>query len=353
MHERILSFPDGYDTKVGERGVRLSGGEKQRVAIARTLLKNPPVLLLDEATSALDTSTEKDIQKALEDLAQGRTSLSIAHRLSTIATADQILVLKDGSVIERGNHAELLGLNGAFAEMWNDQVSASDAASTVAKRQSVLAGYEAEQDTTTAQDVTENGDAAEYEANHSGIGANIKLAENDTNAPVDFPTTDHDQEVEEIPVKPKREPVEREPSQPVSFPPPVAFPGSGDTDSRDAPSIADGSRPQSPGVTFEPQSPPSRNETPDPDAEPKRKRTASQNFQRLGRRISIGTRRAGSALAIPIQNIPGFKREGTSTSTNKDEPVTDLPVTGSPSPSLNDAAKKLKEDKKEKRKTLG
>lgn len=259
-------------------------------------------------------------------------------------------------MIERGTHAELLGLNGTFAEMWNDQVSASDSASTVAKRQSVVAGYEVGQDTTTAQDVTESGDAAEYEANHSGVGANIKLAENDANAPVDFPTTDRDPEVEEEPLKPKQEPaVEREPSQPVTFPTTVAFPGSGDAESRDTPFNANGSRPQSPGVTFEAQPPPSRNETPDPDAEQKRKRTASQNFQRLGRRISIGTRRAGSALGIPIQNIPGFKREGTSASINKDEPVTDAPVTGSPAPSLNDSAKakKLKKDKKEKRKTLG
>jgi hypothetical protein len=255
-------------------------------------------------------------------------------------------------VIERGSHAELLASNGMFAEMWNDQVSASDTASTVAKQQSVIAGYEVEQDTTTAQDVTESGDAAEYEANHSGVGANVKLAENSPNAPADFPTTDHDQEVEEEPAKPKRvSVVKREPSQPAT----VAFPGSGDTEPRDTPSIANGSRPQSPAVTFEQQSPPSRNETPDPDAETKRKRTASQNFQRLGRRISIGTRRAGSALAIPIQNIPGFKREGTSTPINKDEPVTDAPDTGSPSPSLDDAAKakKVKKDKKEKRKTLG
>ena len=248
-------------------------------------------------------------------------------------------------MIERGNHAELLALNGNFAEMWNDQVSASDAASTVAKRQSVVAGYEVEQDTTTSQDLAENGGAAEYD---SGVGANA-------NIPVEFPTTDRDQEVEETPVKPKRESIaEREPSHPVSFPATVAFPGSGDTDSRHTPSLANGSRPQSPGVTFEPQSPPSRNETPDPDAESKRKRTASQNFRRLSRRISIGTKRAGSALAIPIQNIPGFKREGTSTSTSRDEPVTDAPATGSPSPSLNDVAKakEVKKDKKEKRKTL-
>lgn len=251
-------------------------------------------------------------------------------------------------MIERGNHAELLALNGTFAEMWNDQISSSDAASTVAKRHSV-AGYEVDQDT-TAQDLTENEDAAE--AKHPDAGTNINLVETDTDIPVDFPTNNCDQEVEEAPVEPK--PVERNPSQPVTFPTTVAFPGSGDVESHDTPSIANGSRPQSPAVTFEPQSPPSRNETPDPDAEPKRKRTASQNFQRLGRRISIGTRRAGSALALPIQNIPGFKREGTSTSTNRDEPMTDVPASDSPSPSLNDVAKAwLKKDKKEKRKTLG
>jgi hypothetical protein len=254
--------------------------------------------------------------------------------------------------MERGNHAELLALNGTFAEMWSDQVSASDAASTVAKRHSVTA-YEVEQDT-TAQDVTENGDAAEYEANHSGVGANLEFAEKDANAPVDFPTNDRDQEVEEVPVEAKRESApEAELSQPVSFPTTVAFPGSGEVEPHDTPSTGNGSRPQSAAVTFEPQSPPSRNETPDPDAEPKRKRTASQNFQRLGRRISIGTRRAGSALAIPIQNIPGFKREGTSTSINKDEPMTDAPVSDSPSPSVNDVAKVLlRKDRKEKRKTL-
>ncbi|KAF8308376.1 hypothetical protein DL93DRAFT_2171132 [Clavulina sp. PMI_390] len=123
MHDRILTFPDGYETRVGERGVRLSGGEKQRVSIARTFLKNAPVLLLDEATSALDTTTEKDIQKALQNLLTGRSSLSIAHRLSTIANSDIILVLKDGEIIESGTHKSLLAANGTFATMWAEQIS--------------------------------------------------------------------------------------------------------------------------------------------------------------------------------------------------------------------------------------
>ncbi|KAJ2937028.1 hypothetical protein H1R20_g54, partial [Candolleomyces eurysporus] len=156
MHDRIMSFPDGYDTKVGERGVRLSGGEKQRVAIARTLLKDPPVLLLDEATSALDTSTEKDIQKALQNLVRGRSSLSIAHRLSTIANADLILVLKDGQIAEQGTHKELLALDGIFATMWADQVSSNDGISVAGnslkkeqsqasfKRDGSVKGYDAE-----------------------------------------------------------------------------------------------------------------------------------------------------------------------------------------------------------------
>lgn len=108
IHERILSFPDGYDTKVGERGLRLSGGEKQRIAIARTILKNPSIILLDEATSALDNTTEKMIQERLGALALDRTTLVIAHRLSTIVDADVILVLKDGKIVERGTHSQLL-----------------------------------------------------------------------------------------------------------------------------------------------------------------------------------------------------------------------------------------------------
>ena len=128
IHEKILSFPDGYDSRVGERGLKLSGGEKQRVAIARTILKNPRIILLDEATAALDTETEQNIQTALDKLSQGRTTLVIAHRLSTITTADQILVLHAGKVAESGTHSELLELKGRYAGMWHKQIRAQKVA---------------------------------------------------------------------------------------------------------------------------------------------------------------------------------------------------------------------------------
>lgn len=122
MHDRIMSFPEGYETKVGERGVRLSGGEKQRVSLARMFLKSPTILVLDEATSALDTETEREIQKAIADLSRGRSSLSIAHRLSTIINSDQIVVMKDGLVEEQGSYAHLMELDGHFASMWRKQI---------------------------------------------------------------------------------------------------------------------------------------------------------------------------------------------------------------------------------------
>jgi ATP-binding cassette subfamily B protein len=118
LHDFVTRLPDGYATKVGERGLKLSGGEKQRVAIARALLKNPPVLIFDEATSALDSKTEQAIQSQLEQVARGHTTLIIAHRLSTIMDADQILVMDGGRIVERGSHAELLALDGAYAQMW-------------------------------------------------------------------------------------------------------------------------------------------------------------------------------------------------------------------------------------------
>ncbi|GJN92701.1 hypothetical protein Rhopal_005736-T1 [Rhodotorula paludigena] len=127
MHDRVMSFPDQYETLVGERGMRLSGGEKQRIAIARTILKNPPILVLDEATSALDTHNERLIQTRLRELSQGRTSLIIAHRLSTIVDADLICVLKDGQIVEQGSHNELLQIEGGvYAELWQKQIEGQD-----------------------------------------------------------------------------------------------------------------------------------------------------------------------------------------------------------------------------------
>lgn len=128
IHDKILTFPDAYETKVGERGLRLSGGEKQRVAIARTIIKDPRIILLDEATAALDTETEEHIQEALRTLSRGRTMLIIAHRLSTITMCDQILVLHEGRVAEKGSHSELLAIKGRYAGMWKKQVRAQRAA---------------------------------------------------------------------------------------------------------------------------------------------------------------------------------------------------------------------------------
>ncbi len=127
IHEFVASLPEGYDTKVGERGLKLSGGEKQRVGIARTLLKNPPILILDEATSALDTQTERSIQDSLREMGEGRSVITIAHRLSTIADADQIIVLEAGRIVEQGRHDELLARKGRYAAMWERQSSEEEA----------------------------------------------------------------------------------------------------------------------------------------------------------------------------------------------------------------------------------
>ena len=126
LHDFIMRLPRGYDTTVGERGLKLSGGEKQRVGIARTLLKNPPILMLDEATSALDTETERDIQNALEAMGRGRTVITIAHRLSTIADADRIVVLEDGQVVEEGTHDALLAREGRYWQLWHRQLSETE-----------------------------------------------------------------------------------------------------------------------------------------------------------------------------------------------------------------------------------
>ncbi|KAK2871746.1 hypothetical protein FQN49_002871 [Arthroderma sp. PD_2] len=166
IHDRILTFPDGYQTKVGERGLRLSGGEKQRVAIARTIIKNPRIILLDEATAALDTETEEHIQDALATLSKGRTMLVIAHRLSTITTADQILVLQNGQVVGKGTHEQLLAMKGRYSSMWRKQIKAQRAAAEAQVLQnraerlrssSVVAGGE---DSSSQSDEDKNADSS-------------------------------------------------------------------------------------------------------------------------------------------------------------------------------------------------
>ena len=121
IHDYIMTMEDGYDTQVGERGIKLSGGQKQRISIARVFLKNPPILILDEATSALDNATEMLIQKSLEELGRGRTSIIVAHRLSTIKSADEIIVLTANGIAERGSHDELVAAGGMYAELYQYQ----------------------------------------------------------------------------------------------------------------------------------------------------------------------------------------------------------------------------------------
>ncbi|MBT6442064.1 MAG: ABC transporter ATP-binding protein/permease, partial [Alphaproteobacteria bacterium] len=134
IHDFIMAMPDGYKTMVGERGLKLSGGEKQRVAIARTILKDPKILLFDEATSALDSKTEKEIQANLREVSRDRSTLVIAHRLSTIVDSDQILVLEGGRIVERGRHQDLLVADGKYAEMWHRQQETAELQRELAAR---------------------------------------------------------------------------------------------------------------------------------------------------------------------------------------------------------------------------
>jgi ABC-type transport system involved in Fe-S cluster assembly fused permease/ATPase subunit len=146
IHDFVSSLPDGYRSTVGERGLKLSGGEKQRVAIARVILKEPRILIFDEATSALDTKTEREIQASLDEVRADRTTVMIAHRLSTVVGADEILVLDGGRIVERGDHVGLLSTGGVYAAMWRRQQEADEAAAALVAVAAAEAAEAAEAD---------------------------------------------------------------------------------------------------------------------------------------------------------------------------------------------------------------
>ncbi|RKF62064.1 ABC transporter aclQ [Erysiphe neolycopersici] len=183
IHDKILAFPDGYNTRVGERGLRLSGGEKQRVAIARAIIKNPKIILLDEATAALDSETEQNIQESLKALSKGRTMLVIAHRLSTITTADQILVLHAGKVVEVGNHPELLSLKGRYYNMWKKQIRAEQAmeqATIAMAKAHALAAARDQRPGSSGNEGSPSEEASENDAGDKRSGATLVDNHNET-----------------------------------------------------------------------------------------------------------------------------------------------------------------------------
>lgn len=179
IHDKIMAFPDKYETKVGERGLRLSGGEKQRVAIARTIIKNPRIIMLDEATAALDSTTEQNIQEALTTLSEGRTMLVIAHRLSTITSADQILVLHAGRVAEAGTHQELIERKGRYYNMWRKQIKAERAmeqASQMVAKAQALKEASIDRPGSSGNEGSPSEDVSENEADGSKTLVNASLA---------------------------------------------------------------------------------------------------------------------------------------------------------------------------------
>ncbi|KAG2153648.1 uncharacterized protein EDB93DRAFT_1248550 [Suillus bovinus] len=330
MHDRIMSFPEGYETKVGERGVRLSGGEKQRVAIARTMVKNPKVLLLDEATSALDSATERGVlEGALGRLVDGRSCLSIAHRLSTIKGADLIMVLKDGRIVEQGSHRELLELNGIFASMWADQISASE-------YPKAPAGYDADDDAPVV-------DIPESETRSTAVE-------------VEEPIAVHVDSSQVVPASLSAKP-HAHISFPISEDLPQTFPTTVSTS--DSPSVhshpersAIPGHVQSASVTFDAKvTTPPRTSSPEP-----RRALSTHNIQRLARKISL----SGKAPKLPgvlrretsvrdaslASSASGAGTAGGSAST---------PPTGSARESVDEPHAELvakKDEKKKKRKSF-